>query len=150
ASRRASEHVILEGRVSVNGKPVRELGTKVNPPHDKVTVDGQPVRTKRKIYIALNKPPGVVCSRKDEFSRPSIYDLLPNEWRHLHSVGRLDYNSEGLLFLTNDGDLSLRLTHPRFGVRKKYLAAVEGRLEPEMLRKFIQGVSYLGVKLKAE
>jgi len=150
ASRRASEQVILEGRVSVNGKPVRELGTKVNPPHDKVTVDGQPVRTKRKIYIALNKPPGVVCSRKDEFSRPSIYDLLPNEWRHLHSVGRLDYNSEGLLFLTNDGDLSLRLTHPRYGVRKKYLAAVEGRLEPEVLRKFIQGVSYLGVKLKAE
>ena len=150
ASRRASEQIILAGRVSVNGETVRELGAKVNPPHDKVTVDGQPVRAKRKIYVALNKPAGVVCSRKDEFSRRSIYDLLPKEWQHLHSVGRLDYNSEGLIFLTNDGEFSLRLTHPRYGVRKKYIATVEGRLEPEVLRKFIQGVSYMGERLKAE
>src|SRR5438445_12158882 len=150
ASRRASEQIILAGRVSVNGETMRELGAKVNPPHDKVSVDGQPVRAKRKIYVALNKPAGVVCSRKDEFSRRSIYDLLPKEWQHLHSVGRLDYNSEGLIFLTNDGDFSLRLTHPRYGIRKKYLATVEGRLGGEMLGKFTQGVWHLGEKLKAQ
>src|SRR5205823_5014395 len=130
ASRRASEQIILARRVAVNGQTVCELGAKVTPPHDKVTVDGQPVRARRKIYAALNKPPGVVCSRSDEFSRPTLYDLVPKEWRHLHSVGRLDYNSEGLIFLTNDGELSLRLTHPRYGLRKKYLATIEGRLEP--------------------
>jgi 23S rRNA pseudouridine2605 synthase len=92
----------------------------------------------------------VVCSRSDEFSRPTLYDLVPKEWRHLHSVGRLDYNSEGLIFLTNDGEFSLRLTHPRYGLRKKDLATIEGRLEPEVLRKFVRGVSYLGERFKAE
>src|SRR5689334_22682958 len=87
ASRRASEQLMIEGRVTVNGETVRQLGTKVNPPHDKVSVDGQPVRLRRKIYVALSKPTGVVCSRKDELGRSSIYDLLPKEWVHLHSVG---------------------------------------------------------------
>lgn len=150
ASRRASEQIILAGQVAVNGRTVNQLGVKVDPLHDKVTVDGKPIRARRKIYVALNKPPAVVCSRKDEFDRLSIYDLLPNEWRHLHSVGRLDFKSEGLIFLSNDGEFSLRLTHPRYGVRKKYLATVEGRLEPELLRKFIQGVSYMGERFKAE
>ncbi len=150
ASRRASEQIILDGRVAVNGQIVNQLGAKVDPLHDKVTVDGKPARLRRKIYVALNKPPGIVCSRKDEFARPSIYDLLPIEWKHLHSVGRLDFKSEGLLFLTNDGEFSLRLTHPRYGVRKKYLATVDGRLEPETLRKFTQGVSFMGERLKAE
>jgi 23S rRNA pseudouridine2605 synthase len=113
-------------------------------------VDGQPVRARRKLYVALNKPPGLVCSRKDEFERPTIYQLLPKEWAHLHSVGRLDYNSEGLLFLTNDGEFSLRLTHPRYAVHKKYLATVEGRVEPEMLRRFTHGVWYEGERFKAE
>jgi len=150
ASRRASEEVIRAGRVTVNGEAVTELGTKVNPAHDKVTVDGQPVRLRRKIYLALHKPKGLVCSRDDEFGRPTIYDLLPKDWRHLHSVGRLDYTSEGLLFLTNDGEFSLHLTHPRYGVHKKYVATVEGRLEPEMLRRFTQGLWYQGEKFKAE
>jgi len=150
ASRRASEQIILEGRVAVNGETVRELGTKVNPPHDKVTVDGQALRPRRRIYVALNKPRGAVCSRNDELGRRTIYDLLPKEWQHLHSVGRLDYNSEGLIFLTNDGEFSLRLTHPRYGVRKKYLATVQGRLEPEVLRKLLQGVWNQGENLKAE
>jgi len=150
ASRRAGEQIILEGRVGVNGTPVRELGVKVDPEHDQVTVDGKLIRAKRKLYLAMNKPPGLVCSRKDEFSRPTIYDLLPKEWGHLHSIGRLDYNSEGLLFLTNDGELSLRLTHPRYGVHKKYLATVEGRVEGEMLGRFTRGIFYLGEKLKAE
>src|SRR5438270_741325 len=130
ASRRASEQVIREGRVSVNGETVTELGSKVDPGHDRVVVDGKPVKSKRKIYIALNKPRGLVCSKKDELARPTIYELLPKEWGHLNSVGRLDFNSEGLIFLTNDGEFSLHLTHPRYGVHKKYVAMVEGRVEP--------------------
>ncbi len=149
ASRRASEKIILEGRVAVNGHVVQELGTRIEP-HAKVTVDGKPVRAKRKIYLALNKPPGLVCSRNDEHGRPTIYELLPKEWGHLYSIGRLDYPSEGLLFLTNDGELSLRLTHPRYGVHKKYIATIEGRVELEMLRQFLTGVWYEGEKFKAE
>ena len=126
------------------------MGTKVDPLRDHVTLDSRPVRVKRKIYLALNKPRGLVCSRKDEFGRPTIYELLPREWTHLHSVGRLDFNSEGLLFLTNDGAFSLRLTHPRYGVHKKYLASVEGRVELEMLWRFTQGVSFEGERFKAE
>jgi 23S rRNA pseudouridine2605 synthase len=150
ASRRASEQIIVEGRVEVNGKKVEVLGTKVDPDHDRITVDGQPVRPKRKIYIALHKPKGLVCSRKDELNRPTIYDLLPKEWSHLHSIGRLDFASEGLLFLTNDGDLSLKLTHPRFGVHKIYVVGIEGRVEEQMLRQFVEGIYWGGEKLKAE
>jgi 23S rRNA pseudouridine2605 synthase len=149
ASRRASEAIILSGRVAVNGRTVKELGTKIEPGRDEVALDGQPVRVKRKHYLALNKPRGLVCSRKDELGRPTIYDLLPKEWAHLHSIGRLDYNSEGLIFLTNDGELSLRLTHPRFGVHKRYLATVEGRLEPAVLEVLTKGVWHEGEKLKA-
>jgi 23S rRNA pseudouridine2605 synthase len=150
ASRRAGEQMILEGRVAVNGDTVRQLGNKVDPAHDRVTVDGKPVKAKRKLYVALNKPRGLVCSRNDELQRPTIYELLPKEWSHLHTVGRLDYNTEGLIFLTNDGEFSLRLTHPRYGVHKKYVATVEGRVENDTLQKFMQGAFHLGEKLKAE
>jgi 23S rRNA pseudouridine2605 synthase len=150
ASRRAGEQIILAGRVLVNGHPVTELGAKVDPLHDHVTVDGRAVRPKRKIYLALNKPRGLVCSHQDELGRATIYELLPKEWTHLHSVGRLDFNSEGLLFLTNDGELSLHLTHPRYGVHKTYVATVEGRVAPEVLRRCTQGVNHQGERLKAE
>jgi len=150
ASRRASEHIILEGRVAVDGEIVTELGRKVDPLHSRVTVDGKPVRARRKIYLALNKPRGVVCSKKDELDRPTIYGLLPREWGHLHSVGRLDFNSEGLLFLTNDGELSLRLTHPRYGVRKKYLATADGPVDGLMVQAFLRGIWSEGERLKAE
>jgi len=150
ASRRASEEIIRAGRVVVNFKAVQELGTKVDPVHDKIAVDGKLIRTKRKIYIALHKPRGLVCSNKDELGRPTIYELLPGEWSHLHSVGRLDFNSEGLIFLTNDGDFSLHLTHPRYGVHKKYVATVDGKVEPSIIGKFTAGVFYQGEKFKAE
>jgi len=150
ASRRAGEQIILEGRVEVNGHVVRLLGSKVDPLHDKVSVDGKPVRTRRKLYVALNKPRGCVCSRKDEFDRPTIYELLPKEWDNLYSVGRLDYDTEGLIFLTNDGQFALRLTHPRYEVSKKYLATVEGRVEQEMLNEFVRGVFHQGEKLQAK
>jgi pseudouridine synthase len=150
ASRRASEQFILAGRVTVNGELIRQLGTKVDPLHDRVTVDGKSVQAKRKLYVALNKPRGCVCSRNDEHNRPTIYALLPKEWTNLYSVGRLDYDTEGLIFLTNDGEFSLRLTHPRYGMRKKYVALVEGKVEPEMLAKFAHGVFHDGDRLKAE
>ncbi|MBI3849241.1 MAG: rRNA pseudouridine synthase [Verrucomicrobia bacterium] len=150
ASRRASEQIILAGRVSVNGQTIRELGSKVDSDQDQVAVDGSPLRAKRKLYVALNKPRGYVCSKQDEWKRRTIGDLLPKEWNNLSSVGRLDYESEGLLFLTNDGQFSLRLTHPRYGVRKKYLATVEGRVAPGMLGQFTRGVTHAGEKLQAQ
>jgi pseudouridine synthase len=150
ASRRAAEQIILSGRVGVDGRTVKELGTKVDPLHQEVTLDGKPLKARRKIYVALHKPRGLVCSRQDELGRPRIYELLPKEWGHLHSVGRLDFNSEGLILLTNDGEFSLRVTHPRYGVTKKYVATVEGRVEPEMLRRFTHGVWYQGEKFQAQ
>jgi len=150
ASRRASEQIILEGRVTVNGNPVTQLGAKVDPLHDRVVVDGKPLKAKKKIHLALNKPRGLVCSRNDELGRPTIYELLPKEWGHLHSIGRLDFNSEGLLFLTNDGELSLKLTHPRYGVHKKYIVTVDGKVDDEMVKTFLRGVYIEGERLKAE
>lgn len=150
ASRRASEELITAGRVEVNGQLVRQLGSKVDPDRDHVRVDGQPVRVKRKLYVALNKPRGCVCSRKDELKRPTIYELLPKEWTNVYSVGRLDYNTEGLIFLTNDGEFALHLTHPRYEVRKKYLATIEGPVEFVTLEKFMNGIFHDGEKLKAE
>ncbi|MEN9575684.1 MAG: hypothetical protein RL514_3539 [Verrucomicrobiota bacterium] len=150
ASRRAAERLIFNGYVEVNGKVVKELGTKVDPLHDLVKVEGRPLKTKRKIYVALNKPRGVLSTRSDDLDRRIVTDLLPLEWAHLHPVGRLDRDSEGLIFMTNDGDFTLHLTHPRFGVRKCYRAIVEGRVEPEMLRRFIAGVEHEGETLKAE
>jgi len=150
ASRRAGEQYILDGRVAINGETVRQLGTRVDPLRDRVTVDGQAVRGRRKLYIALHKPRGCVCSRRDEFERPTVYDLLPAEWAHLHTVGRLDYDTEGLIFLTNDGEFALRLTHPRYGVRKRYRVTAEGRVEQETLDRFTRGVFHDGEKLRAE
>jgi 23S rRNA pseudouridine2605 synthase len=150
ASRRAGEKMILAGRVSVNGKTVTKLGGRVDPAHDRVTVDDAPVRIKRKLYVALNKPAGYVCSRSDEGKRRTIGDLLPKEWSNLYSVGRLDYDSEGLIFLTNDGEFSLRLTHPRYGVRKKYLASITGKVESATVNYLTRGVFEGGERLKAE
>ncbi len=150
ASRRASEAIILDGKVQVNGRTVTELGSKVDAARDRVTVDGKPVRPKRKLYVALHKPRGYLCTRSDELDRRTIGKLLPDEWGSLYSVGRLDKESEGLIFLTNDGEFSLHLTHPRYGVRKKYVAAVTGRVEKELLARFTKGVPYEGEMLKAE
>ncbi|HVU07718.1 MAG TPA: pseudouridine synthase [Verrucomicrobiae bacterium] len=151
ASRRAAEQFILDGRVAVNGEIVRLLGTKVDPLHDAIVVDGKAIRAKKKIYLALHKPRGCVCSHKDELNRPTTYDLLPKEWQEtVSSVGRLDFNSEGLIFLTNDGQFALHLTHPRYGVHKKYVATVEGKVERGMLEEFTRGIWHAGEKLKAQ
>jgi len=149
ASRRGSEKLILDGRVQVNGVVVHLLGSKLNPVSDAVAVDGRPVRAKPKVYLALNKPRGCVCSRNDEHGRSSVYDLLPKDRVGVYTVGRLDFASEGLLFLTNDGEFALRLTHPRYGVLKRYRATVQGRVEAAMLEQFTRGVWDEGEKLKA-
>ncbi len=149
ASRRAGEQFILEGRVMVNGAVVRLLGSKIDPANDKVSVDGKFISPRKKIYLALHKPISCVCSHRDELGRPTIYQLLPEEWNVASSVGRLDYNSEGLIFLTNDGQFALRLTHPRYGIRKKYLVNVEGQVTPAMLELFKRGVVHEGERLKA-
>jgi len=150
ASRRASEAIITEGRVSVNGQVASALGTKVDPGRDRVDVDGRPVKARRKIYIALNKPRGVVSTRKDTEGRQTLHDLLPREWQHLYSVGRLDRDSEGLIFLTNDGDFSLHLTHPRYGVIKKYHVAVDGKIQSPVIEQMTRGVRERGELLKAQ
>ena len=150
ASRRSSEKIIVEGRVTVNGKPVTELGTKVDPLHDRVLVDGQPVKAKRKLYIALHKPPAYLCSRKDDSGRRVIGDLLPKEWSNLFSVGRLDNDSEGLLLLTNDGEFSLHLTHPRYGVVKTYVVTVETKIDQHVVNVLTKGVVDAGETLKAK
>jgi 23S rRNA pseudouridine2605 synthase len=150
ASRRAGEKIILAGSVAVNGQAVKVLGTKVDPAHDRVTVDGTLVKAKRKLYLALNKPRGYLCARRDPANRRAVGDLLPKEWTGLYPVGRLDYDSEGLLFLTNDGEFCLRLTHPRYGVRKKYLATVEGRVRPQTLTALLRGVVHEEEELRAD
>ncbi len=149
ASRRAAERLILAGHVDVNGKTVRQLGTKVDPAADQIFVEGSPVKVRRKLYIALHKPKGYISTRSDPEKRRILADLLPPEWRNLYPVGRLDHDTEGLIFLTNDGEFALRLTHPRYGMRKCYQATIEGRIEPRHLTRLRQGVMDAGQQLKA-
>ncbi|MFN3409815.1 MAG: pseudouridine synthase [Limisphaerales bacterium] len=149
ASRRAGEQLIVAGKVAVNGQVVRELGTKVDPERDVVTVRGRVVRPLARQYLALHKPAGCVCSRRDERGRPTVYELLPPEWTNVQSVGRLDYDTEGLLLLTNDGELALRLTHPRYGAVKRYEVTVTGRVSPDQLAPFTRGIVHEGEQLRA-
>src|SRR5688572_11050045 len=118
ASRRASEDLITTGRVSINGKVVTELGVKVDPSQDVVAVDGERVRRAPIEWYALYKTRGCISSRSDPEGRRTIFDALPDRLRHLFSVGRLDYDSEGLILLTNDGDTANRLMHPRYEVER--------------------------------
>lgn len=148
-SRRAGEQAILDGRVEVNGEVVRRLGTCVDPVHDIVCLDGRMVRPRSKLYVALNKPRGFVCSRRKQGRHLLVSELVPPEWNGLQTVGRLDRDTEGLLFLTNDGDFALRLTHPRYAVPKTYVATVNGRVESETLNRLIRGVWDKGERLKA-
>lgn len=150
ASRRASEEIILARRVTVNGEIAPRLGTRIDPASDSVAVDGRPVRSRRKSYVALHKPRGYLCSRRPENDRKTVHDLLPREWTNLFSVGRLDYQSEGLIFLTNDGEFCLRLTHPRYRILKTYIVTVEGRVDERLLKQFREGITEGGDLLKAE
>jgi 23S rRNA pseudouridine2605 synthase len=145
ASRRASEGLMRDGRVTVNGATVRELGTKADALHDDIRVDGRRVKasaTRR--YILLNKPRGVVTTRSDPERRPTVIDLLEGVREYLYPVGRLDFESEGLLILTNDGELAARLTHPSHGVARVYEARVLGVPDAHDLDRLARGVTIDG------
>ena len=127
ASRRASEQLMLEGRVTVNGATIRELGTKADPGRDDIRVDGRRVKVvEHHRYLLLNKPRGYVTTRSDPQHRPTVIDLVRGVKEYVYPVGRLDYESEGLLILTNDGELAAGLTHPSHGVTRVYEARVLG------------------------
>ncbi|WP_419919612.1 pseudouridine synthase [Candidatus Poriferisocius sp.] len=139
ASRRVVDEMVAEGRIGVNGETAR-LGRRVDPERDLVTVDGIPVGLRTHlVYYLLNKPPGVVTTASDPQGRPTVVELVPDHPR-VFPVGRLDSGSEGLLLLTNDGELTHRLTHPSFGVEKEYLAQVAGRVSRGALRQLREGV----------
>jgi 23S rRNA pseudouridine2605 synthase len=138
-SRRTCENLIGEGRVTVNGEVAR-LGRRVDPAADRIEVDGVPVAIRSGlVYYLLNKPAGVVTTASDPQGRSTVMDLVPAEPR-VFPVGRLDADTEGLLLLTNDGELAHRLTHPRFGVEKEYLAEVEGRPTAGAARRLREGI----------
>jgi 23S rRNA pseudouridine2605 synthase len=141
ASRRVAEQLISAGRVAVNGQVVTTLGVQVDPAHDRVAVDGrpvQPVATHR--YLALNKPVGVVSTTIDPWGRSTVLDLVPSIGR-LYPVGRLDADSEGLILLTDDGELANLVMHPRYGCEKEYRALVWGEATEELLRQLRDGVT---------
>lgn len=141
ASRRACEEIIASGRVTVNGQPVTKLGTVVDPVQDRVEVDGKYVTPeKRMAYLALNKPRGVLTSASDSRGRTVVTDLLPGVEERVFPVGRLDMDSEGVLLLTNDGELAYRLTHPRYSVPKTYLVTVSGDPDHAAIERLRRGV----------
>lgn len=141
ASRRASEELILDGRVKVNGQTVRELGTKVNPINVQVEVDGEPIQLpKSKTYLAFYKPAGILSTMSDPEGRPCLADYFGNLNDRLFHVGRLDKESEGLIILTNDGHWAHEATHPSFGVKKTYLVQCEDDVSKVALERLSRGV----------
>lgn len=145
ASRRHAETLIAEGRVQVNGVPVTTQGTRVDPLHDRVCVDGKPIQgITKQVYVLLHKPVGYVTTARDPQGRPTVLDLLPAEVRALrvYPVGRLDIDTSGLLLLTNDGDFALHLAHPRYIQEKHYEALVQGRPSAASLDALRRGVVF--------
>lgn len=148
-SRRNCDELIQAGRVEVNGSPCINMGTRIQP-GDHVRVDGKRVTPREAVVVAMHKPRGLVCSREDELARETIYSLLPESLHSLHHVGRLDRDSEGLLILTNDGDLSQQLMHPSKSVEKEYLVTANQSFQNEHLDQFLAGVYTTEGKLKAK
>lgn len=140
ASRRRAEELVLEGRVLVNGGVVEALPAFVDPARDAVIVDGAPVHVQAPTYYLVHKPKGFVCTNRDPDGRPRAVDLLPPIRERLFPVGRLDADSSGLLLMSNDGELALRITHPRFGIPKRYRVEVRGQVGPEIVRRMRDGV----------
>ena len=149
-SRRVCEEYILQGRVTVDGKVVRELGTRVDPDQAAIAVDGERVRLEKMVYYAVNKPKGYVSTNDDPAGRPRVIDILPEVPERVYSVGRLDEDSTGLMILTNDGELANRLAHPRYGVEKVYRALVAGSPSREIVNKLTEGIWLSDGKVRAK
>ena len=147
ASRRKAEELIKQGLVTINGQVVRELATTVKS-GDKVEVDGQPIYNEEKVYYLLNKPRGVISSVSDDKGRKTVVDLLPQVKERIYPVGRLDWDTTGVLLLTNDGDFSEEMVHPRNEIDKVYVARVKGIANKDVLRPLTRGVVIDGKKTK--
>ncbi|HKI78676.1 MAG TPA: pseudouridine synthase [Ignavibacteriaceae bacterium] len=146
-SRRKSEELILQGRISVNNKIIKQLSFKVDPENDEVFFDGEKIAPKKHLYFLLNKPKGVVTTTSDEKNRMTVIDII-NSKEKIFPVGRLDYNTTGVLILTNDGDFSNLLTHPSNHVPRTYQVTIDRDLEPEDEKKLLKGVFIDGVRGK--
>lgn len=150
ASRRKADQLIAEGKVVINGKKVYELGSRVDPSVDKILVDGHPVKpTANKVYIMFHKPRNVVTTMEDPEGRPTIADYFSRLPVRVFPVGRLDWDTEGLLLLTNDGDFAQRITHPSEEVPKTYLVKVDGHPSDDALMRLRRGVSIIGGRVQA-
>lgn len=139
-SRRDADKLIAAGRVSVNGKVVTDFSLAVDPSADRLAIDGKPHKFKQFTYVVMNKPRGIITTCSDQFGRRDVLDLLPDNLRHLRPVGRLDMDSEGLLLLTNDGDLTQKVTHPVHHLEKKYLVWVSGAIGQSDLKQMSEGI----------
>lgn len=147
ASRRKSEELIFEGRVTVNGKTVEEPGMQIDPEKDEVRVGKKRISTpEKKVYIMLNKPVGCVSTCEDDRGRMTVLDCIKGVDARIYPVGRLDFTTEGMLLLTNDGELAYRLTHPKNEVNKRYLVIINSALLPEEVKKLERGVFIEGGK----
>jgi pseudouridine synthase len=146
ASRRKCEEIIAQGRVKVNGA-VAKLGSKADPEKDKITVDGKPVEPEKKVYIMLNKPKGYVTTVSEQHGMKTVMEIVKTPQK-IFPVGRLDKNTEGLLLLTNDGELANKITHPRYQVEKEYYALLDKPLTEEQKQKLRQGIMIEGRKAK--
>lgn len=140
ASRRDCEELIRDGRIEVDRQVVTELGTRVDPLKQEIRVDGEALPRVAHVYFAVNKPEGVVCTSSDPAGRPRVIDLLPPDTPRVYSVGRLDLSSDGLILVTNDGELAQGLTHPKHGVEKVYRVQIAGSIDEAELRKLRRGV----------
>jgi len=149
-SRRHCDELIAAGRVAVDGQRVRELGLRVDPETQKIFVDDVPVKLERLVYWLVNKPRGVLCTNRDPAGRPLAVDLIPHVEQRVYTVGRLDESSEGLLLLSNDGELAFKLMHPRFGVDKTYLVQVAGFPTKEQLHQLTRGIFLAEGKVRAK
>jgi 23S rRNA pseudouridine2605 synthase len=139
-SRRQCEELIATGRVEVDRRVVAELGTRVDPSSQQIRVDGVLLSRPKLVYYAVNKPTGVLSTNRDPSGRPRVVDLVPDREARLFTIGRLDLHSEGLILVTNDGELANRLTHPRYGVAKTYRVVVAGQPTRDILTKLVRGV----------
>lgn len=139
-SRRKAMDVIKDGNVSVNGKIIFEPSFPVDARKDKIEVSNKTIESKKYSYVLLNKPVGYVVTKEDRHAEKTVYDLLPEEYNHLASVGRLDKDSEGLLLLTNDGDLAFKLTHPKFNIIKTYYVKVRGLINKSIINELQHGI----------